>query len=427
MRTTVFVLAAAIAAGSLQAAELTETDLAALRYFISIDDTTSVEAELKRLEAEFPATDIQGTLNRLTDRKYEFDTTPIWQRIDANDFDGARGLIEAQKTADPEWVPPPHMLAVMDAKEGQIVFDAAFDRGDLNGLLTALSAHPSIMTCERINNPWRLAELQVADERITDAIATYDGILRTCSEEDFLVATLQKAHAAGDRPQVESLFATAKAQHPNLRTRLDELETELFGPEAEAVQVAAAPAPPSPASLQASRAGAAAERGDWATCLSLTANAISMDAVKQHGWCAYNAGQARQAIADFSRVAAGGGAGAREATYGLILAYARSGQPQKAASIAASAQLTAQQRRVVESTVISKLAISSFESGNYRDALKYIDRLEQSAGSLDRGMTMLRGWSLLKTRQKSAARAVFRRVHDASPGKDSFQGLVESR
>ena len=77
--------------------------------------------------------------------------------------------------------------------------------------------------------------------------------------------------------------------------------------------------------------------------------------------------------------------------------------------------------------MISKLAVASFERGKYRQTLQYLDRLARDSGALDRGLSMMRGWALLKIGQKSAAREQFRRIHAASPGSDSHQGLVEAR
>ena len=68
----VAVLATGNPAGS-RAAELTEADLAALRYFQSIDDQASVAAEIDRLETEFPGADVRGTLASIDEKANEVD------------------------------------------------------------------------------------------------------------------------------------------------------------------------------------------------------------------------------------------------------------------------------------------------------------------------------------------------------------------
>jgi cellulose synthase operon protein C len=427
------------------APEVNEADLAALRYFLSINDAASAEAEIERLQEEFPGADIEGTIALIDEQANQVDTSPIWRRIEADEFDAARALIAETEAANPGWTPPEDMRSLLDTKEGQAKFETAFAAGDLAGAIGALATYPTILTCDRINNPWRLAEMQVAAELPADALATYDGILRTCTSEDFVVATLQKASEFAEADQLDALFGVARSRSPMLSARLDTLETELNGSaqsdgEGATGTASAAPAPSRASSgasgaatasggAQATRAKAAADAGDWSTCLALTANARTLDTVNQRAWCAFNYGRPREALDGFSRVAAGAGGSSmgRDATYGMILAYAQTGQLQQAAALASRASLTAQQRRVVNQSVVSKLAVASFENGRYRTALTYLDRLSRESGGLDRGLAMMRGWALLKSGQTRAAREQFRRVHAASPGEDSLKAMMQAR
>ena len=438
------VLALAVSAGAAAAADLTETDLAALRYFLSVDDTTSADAEIRRLELEFPGSDVKAALVAIDQRANQVDTSPIWRRIDADDFAGARALIAEVKAKQPAWSPPEELSSVLDDKEGQAAFEAAVAAGDLAAGTTALTAFPSILTCDRINNPWRLAEMQVSAGRNEDALATYEGILKTCTKEDFVVSTLQKANEIADDPGLEPLFTLARERNPALLARLDALRAELIPTTAAPVPGETAVAAAAPAAVaarpavqqaaaapsdggRAARARAAADRGDWPACLELTTNATSLTLVNQRAWCAFNFGRVHEAAAGFQQVASSGsGAMARDATYGLILAYAKLGKPQQAAALASQSKLTAEQRRVVNQTVVSKLAVASFDRKQYRTSLGYLDQLSRSGG-LDRGLAMMRGWALLKSGQKSAARAQFQQIHRTSPADDSFKGLVEAR
>lgn len=422
-------LAALAPAPHVTAAELSEADLAALRYFLSINDQASVQAEIERLQTEFPGADVQGTLSALDAVASQIDTTPIWRRIDADEYDEAHQLIAEVKAQNPGWTPPEELVSVLDAKEGQALFETAYAAQDLPAAIAVLADHPTILTCERINNPWRLAEMQRDAALTADALSTYDGILKICREEDFVVATLQKASEITRKEQLVELFGVARAHNPELTPRLADLEEELM----PAPQSAApAPAPssagaggPSPV---VARAKAAADRGDWSTCLAVTANVASIDAVNQRAWCAFNFGRTREAIQAFGQVAQrGSGSMARDASYGMILAYAQLGQLDQAASLAGRTKLTSKQRQVVNRTVISKLAVQSFEAGHYRETLTYIDRVQRETGSIDRGLAMLRGWALLKSGRRAEARSQFRRIHDTSPGDDSHRGLVQAR
>ena len=431
------------AIGPASAADLTEADLAALRYFLSINDSASSEAEIARLEAEFPGADVRSTLARIAEIADEVDTSPIWRRIEAEEFAAARDLIAEIRSDDPSWIPPADMMRILNSNEGQARFEAAFAERDLTAASAALTSFPLIVTCERINNPWRLAELQREAEQTQGALATYDGILRTCSSENEVVATLQKASEIAEPDELSALFEVAKTRSPALDTRLEALAGELTseddnddakkqaksgaGKAAPKVARAAASAVPSGSGGQTSRARAAADRGDWSACLDLTSGARSLDMISQRSWCALNFGRPNEALQGFSRVASAGGSSmSRDATYGMILAHAKLGNLQQAASLAARTSLTGQQRRVVNQTVISKAALQSFEAGQYRTTLSYLDRLSRESG-LDRGLSMLRGWALLKSGRRGEAREQFRRVHQSSPGKDSQRGLIEAR
>ncbi len=422
------------------AQDLRETDLAALRYFLSINDEASVQAEIQRLETEFPGANIRETLDLMDAQASQVDTSPIWRRIEADDYAGARELIAEFEEDNAGWTAPADMIEILDAKQGQAAFEAAYADGDLNGVIRSLSEFPTILTCERVNNPWRLAELQVAAELPDEALATYEGVLQGCHEEDYVVATLQKASEISEKEQLEDLFDTARRSTPALTGRLAKLEEELF-PQAEPVEeVAAAPAPVKKSSgsssgggggssPQLTRAAAAADRGDWAQCLQMTTGTRSINGINQRAWCTLNYGRPREAIQGFQHVASNSGSASmrRDATYGMILAYSKTGQLEQAAALANKVSLTASQRSVVNSTVISKLAARSYERGRYRETLQYLDRLSRESGSLDRGNSLLRGWALLKSGNKTAARAQFRRVHQTSPGNDSLQGIIEAR
>ena len=72
------------------AADLSETDLAALRYFQSVNDQAAVAAEIERLETEFPGADVEASLAEIDAVASQVDTSPIWRLIDADDYAAAR-------------------------------------------------------------------------------------------------------------------------------------------------------------------------------------------------------------------------------------------------------------------------------------------------------------------------------------------------
>ncbi|MGX9857317.1 hypothetical protein ACR03S_18075 (plasmid) [Limimaricola variabilis] len=456
-----------------QTQPIPETELAALRYFLSIGDAPGIEAEKTRLQRAFPEASLDALLADLEVRSEEVDTSQIWQLIAADDFAGAHALIARTQQGQPGWTPPDNLVAVLAEREGQSRFEAAIETGELQALLTVLGEFPDLLTCAKINNAWRLAELQAAQALPHQAVMTYDGILSSCQTPDHVVATLQKASGVADATEMAALFEQARTRNPGMALRLASLEAELrplIGKSATAPgasplavpavetrprprgaapviqQVAArlAPAPthshaPAPAQAaparQASGGGAlasaqaAAARRDWASCLQHTAGLNTAAGASQRGWCALELNRSLEAISAFRQAAAGAGNAQlrRDSDYGLILAYLRADMLREAAAHSAQAKLTGQQQMDADRQILSRLALSAFDRNRYSEAVSYVDRLSRSAGGLDRGMAMLRGYALLHMNRKAEARQQFTAVHRATPGEDSRDALALAR
>ncbi|SPJ25959.1 tetratricopeptide repeat protein [Palleronia abyssalis] len=463
----VSLLSSAVAA---QDRKINESDLAALRYFLSIDDQESITAERRRLLEAFPGADVDEMIAQMDARASMVDTTEMWRLIASGEFAAARDLIGRTQAARPDWTPPEDMMSVLDETQGQAAFEAAFAAQSLPEAMAAVNAYPMLMTCSRINNAWRLAELQAVKGLLDQAVITNSGILTTCRNPDHVIATLQKTARIGSPEIMESLFELAASRNPALAPRLAALETELAPiigvpedrttktagrtpppprgvtpavrpsaprvveprvaePRAVVAPVPAASAAPAAVSTDTVTAAArAADRQDWSTCLQLTANARTPEALGQRGWCAMNYGRPREAIAAFTTVARSGATATqvRDATYGAILSYMSAGMTAEAANLYRRADLSADQRRTAGRTVLSALASEAFERKRYRDAIAYIDRLSQSVGTLDRGMAMLRGYALLRENRIGPAREQFRAVHATQPGPDSLNAIAQA-
>ncbi|MGR3592197.1 MAG: hypothetical protein ACU0B9_11335 [Limimaricola soesokkakensis] len=454
-----------------------ETELAALRYFLSVGDAPGIEAEKTRLQGAFPQASIDALLEELVVRSEEVDTSQIWQLIAADDFEGARGLIERTRQGQPGWTPPENLLAVLNEREGQSRFESAVETGELQTLMAVLNDFPDLLTCQKINNAWRLAELQTAQALPHQAVMTYDGILASCQTPDFVVATLQKAAGVADKTEMAALFERARTLNPGLGLRLASLEAELAPligkpvalPGASqlavlavetrpqprgippVVQQVSAPAPaPAPVvrsavpqpvratkaapAPQAAPSGggdlaaaqAAAARKDWATCLKHAARSNSIASTSQRGWCALELGRSLEAISAFRHSAANAGNAQlrQDSDYGLILAYLKADMVREAAAHASHAKLNAQQKMTTDRQILSRLALSAFERKSYGEAITYVDRLSREAGGLDRGMAMLRGYSFLHMNRKAEARKQFAAIHRVTPSKDTQEAMA---
>ena len=454
-----------------------ETELAALRYFLSVGDAPGIEAEKARLQGAFPGASIDALLEELVVRSEEVDTSQIWQMINADDFEGARELIERTKEGQPGWTPPENLLAVLNEREGQSRFEAAVEAGELQTLMAVLNDFPDLLTCQKINNAWRLAELQAAQAMPHQAVMTYDGILASCQVQDFVVATLQKASGVADKTEMAALFERARTLNPGLGLRLASLEVELAPligkpvaasadlsgasqlavpavetrPQPRGIppvvqQVSApAPAPAAPApqpvrsaaatpATQAAPSGggdlaaaqAAAARKDWATCLKHAARSNSVASTSQRGWCALELGRTLEAISAFRHSAANAGNAQlrQDSDYGLILAYLKADMVREAAAHASRAKLSAQQKLMTARQILSRLALGAFDRKSYGEAITYVDRLSREAGGLDRGMAMLRGYSFLHMNRKAEARQQFAAIHRVTPGKDTQEAMA---
>ncbi|QEW18529.1 hypothetical protein LA6_000695 [Marinibacterium anthonyi] len=402
----------------------TDKDLAALRYFVTAGDTEAAAAETRRLTTLFPGTDIDAIIAAMTAGP-EIDTTPIWDRINADDFAGARAAIDATRRAAPEWTPPQHLMNVLAEREGQARLDTAFDAQDLGTVLEIAQATPELMACGRINNPWRLAELAGTVNGPAAALGIYQSVLATCPSEAIVVTTLQKASAHADKDQMSALFDTAGQIHPAYAQTLAALKDELMGPPAKAGTPAPAPAAPTG---PVARAAALAKREDFAGCLSALSGQSSAAAELQRGWCAHNLGQYDAATKAFSAAEAKGNASqAREAKYGQSLVLIAAGKPGAAERVVKSAPLTSGQSKVVNKALLGAQANEAFQKGQYRQTLQYLDEYKASVGPLSRGQLMLQGWSYHNLGERAAAMQVFSAVQESAPGPDSLRALGAAR
>lgn len=447
-------------------------DLRALLYYLEHDDQRSVQAEMRRLRAQFPGWTPPGDLEQLRAQGQApatiADVSGIWVRIERGDHAGARALIDETRQTVPGWSPDAEMLRVLELAESQQAFDAAVARDDHAAAIAAARRSPALMRCDRINNAWQLAEMYEAAGQRDTAVATYRGVLSSCTRPADVVPTLEKANEIATLEQLTALFQTARSTAPANAQTLDPLEARLRAGRGAPASTPTAPtatprsSPPAtttaapttaaapggtaaPASVPAAamsslslrgdgriaRARALKEAGDWGSCLAQSANPRSLELLYERAWCAYNLDRPGEALAAFSAVTRnGGGLGAtvvRDASFGLTLAYLAHNMTEEAARVAAATNLQRDQRIEVETIILDQRGVRAYHLSEYEQSIAYFDALENLTGTLRRDLAMLRAYAHMNLRNLDIAREQFTRLHSqlATPEtRDALQSLA---
>lgn len=440
-------------------------DLRALRYYMEQNDQTATQAELRRLRIAFPDWRPPSDLNELLAPATQtaVDEAAIWRQIERRDHAGARSLIEQGRQRVAGWTPPPDMLRVLELNEAQDQFDAAVGARNATQAIAVVRRTPQLLSCERINNAWLLADMYVLAGQKAPAITTYRNTVQSCPGFAQMQPTLEKSSAVASTSELRELFTVARAANSGARAQLDQLEVRLTGgaapqtaqtptapaaaaprPSAAVTTVPSAPAQPV-ALLAAPRPGALPLRGDgrvaevrrlkeqeqYARCLAASQSPRSLDVLYERSWCAFSHQRPTEAMTGFQAAAqAGDTLGAnvrRDAHFGLALAYLAMNMTEQAAQVAAQVRLTETQHREVEATVLDQRGVRAFRSGDHRQAIGYFNALEQLNGALRRDLAILRAYAYLNSGQRTVARTEFERLHSQLATSETRQGLNAAR
>jgi cellulose synthase operon protein C len=404
---------------------------------------------MRRLRGQYPGwtppADL-STLRAATGQGPGVDAAPIWSRIERGDVVGVGARLDQARATSPGWTPDAEMLRLIELSESQAAFDAAYAHRDAGAAIAAARRTPAMMRCDRINNAWRLAEMYQADGQRDAAVATWRGTAGACTRQADVVATLEKANEVATWPEMQQMFAAARASAPANARALDEVEARLAagrgqrGPAAPAAATtprAAAPQgqPPAatamapPAQVPAAASGGLPLRGDsrlsearrlkeagqWAACLAASSEPRSIDILYERSWCAYNLDRAGEALAGFAATertgAALGGDINRDSRFGMILSYLALNMTEEGARLAAVTTLTREQRVGVEATILDQRGVRAYQSRDYAGAIGYFNALEALTGPIRRDLAMLRGYAFMQTGNHPAAHAEFTRLH----------------
>lgn len=186
--------------------ETPAVDETALRYFARQGDTARMQAEIERLRSLHPGW--EPPTNLLSD-DYTPDTDieRIWDLFSAGDFAAARAAIAAKQAADPSFVPSDDLLASLARGEAGLRLRTASDAKQYETVIAVAANQPDLLTCDAIDNLWRLGEAFARTANIPRALDAYSYILANCTDTALRYATMQKAIDLLDRADLAPLFA----------------------------------------------------------------------------------------------------------------------------------------------------------------------------------------------------------------------------
>lgn len=464
------VISLIVSAGASFAQTASHDDLRALRYYLQQDDQTAAQAELRRLRAAFPDWRPPSDLNQLlsVESAASVDEAAIWRSIERRDYSGARQLIEQGRGRVAGWTPPADMLRVLETNEAQDNFSAAVSARDATRAISIARGAPQLMSCDRINNAWLLADMYVLSGQNANALTTYRNTVQSCPTYSQMQTTLEKSSAIASQAEMRDLFALAHRANPGAKGQLDQLQASLLGGGAAPASSTAAAAPsqpiptaaPAPAPAPAAAASAPAPvaaapagpaisslplRGDGrlaevrrlkeqeqhARCLAASQSPRSVDVLYERSWCAYSHDRPTEALVGFQAAArAGDSLGAnvgRDAHFGLALAYLSMNMTEQGAATAAQVRLNETQHKEIETIVLDQRGIRAYRAGDFRQAIGYFDALEQLNGSLRRDLAILRAYAYLNSNQRPTALAEFERLHAQLATDETRQGMNAAR
>ncbi|ETX14098.1 hypothetical protein OCH239_05505 [Roseivivax halodurans JCM 10272] len=224
---TSLVFACLVCASSASAQEPSDADLEALRFYIAEDNEDAIRSEIRRLQIQYPNWVVPDDLSNLQRDVPSANIDRIYQLIEQGEFAAVRDAIDATATSYPDWSPSAELLRTLALAEAQSSFDTAIENQESETAIGIARSNPALLSCERVNNAWLLAERYVALSQADTALGVYSGVARTCTDPDILVSTLEKASAVADAQELGELADAARLQAPAAADRITTVETRL--------------------------------------------------------------------------------------------------------------------------------------------------------------------------------------------------------
>ena len=186
-----------------------KVDESALRYFASRGDKARLQAEISRLQALYPnwtppADPLAVPQNG--DKQLE----AMWQLYSEGRYAEVRKAIADRQTAETGWQPPTDLLERLEIAEARTRLVNASDLKQYATVIAVGANTPSLLTCSDIDILWRVAEAFIRTDRAARGQDAYKYILKTCTNPQERIATIQKAASLLSYQPMQELLALEK-------------------------------------------------------------------------------------------------------------------------------------------------------------------------------------------------------------------------
>ncbi|WP_459460440.1 cellulose synthase [Rhizobium sp. No.120] len=183
-----------------------KVDESALRYFASRGDKARLQAEISRLQALYPNWRPPAdplAIPQNSDKQLE----AMWQLYSEGRYAEVRKAVADRQAAEAEWQPPADLLERLDIAEARTRLVNASDLKQYQTVIDIGAKTPSLLTCSDIDVLWRVAEAFVRTDRAARGQDAYKYILKTCTNPQERLATIQKAAALLPYQPMQDLLA----------------------------------------------------------------------------------------------------------------------------------------------------------------------------------------------------------------------------
>ena len=189
-----------------------EIDVSALRYYWASGQTSRMEAEMKRLERLYPHWTPPSFLDEkpsgvASGGEEELD---LWDLFAADKLDELDKAIAQRRADTPGWEPSGELRAKLAAKKFRVWINGEAKAGRYADIVRRLDATNPTLEGVDLDVLWSIAEAYQKSRRSDAARAVYENILRTETNPEKRLATVQKALGGLRMADFEQLLALAQ-------------------------------------------------------------------------------------------------------------------------------------------------------------------------------------------------------------------------
>ncbi len=202
-----------------------KVDESALRYFASRGDKARLQAEISRLQALYPNWKPPAdplAIPQNSDKQLE----ATWQLYSEGRYAEVRKAVADRQASEPGWQPPADLLERLDIAEARTRLINASDLKQYQTVIDIGARTPSLLTCSDIDVLWRVAEAFIHTDRAARGEDAYKYILKTCTNPQERLATIQKAAALMPYQPMQDLLALERPDGNGGR-EFDSIRTDL--------------------------------------------------------------------------------------------------------------------------------------------------------------------------------------------------------